>query len=107
MADNETFFPGSGILYYYVRPEDDAQMYNFDISFQRQIGRTPGIVDYLTYYRPNGRIPRYLLLDPYTNDVFGEEERLIKESITPKVIVKNRGKEILYIYDMFELTNQK
>ena len=79
MLDNETFFPGSGLLYYYIRPEDDSQIFSFDVSFQRQTGRTPGVGDYIAYYRPNGRTPRYLLLDPYANDVFGEEERLIKE----------------------------
>ena len=104
MKDNETFFPGSGILFYYIRSEDDIHEYRLNVDFQRQTGQKLKIVDYLNFYRPNGRFPRYLLLDPYYIEFFDEEERLIKQKIKPKVIVKNRGHEIVYIYDVLEFT---
>lgn len=102
MKDNETFFPGRGMIYYYTRENDDVYDYAFFTDFQRQVGKKPGIADYVNYYRPNGRFPRYLILDPYYNEIFGDEERLIKENIKPKVVVKVMDKEIIYIYDVYE-----
>ena len=102
LEENETFFPGSGVLYYYIRQEDDSQIFLFETDFRRQTGKSPGIADYLTYYRPNGRFPRYLILNPYSNEKFGEQERLIKERIEPTLIVKNKDKDIVYIYDVLK-----
>lgn len=67
LKDDETFLP-TGIYNFYYRYNDDILWWIFYSNFKKQTGKEPRLVDYLKYYKPEGRRVRYLYTDPYPTE---------------------------------------
>lgn len=105
LSENETFTGTYGILNYYLRHEDAYQYYFFRESVRAQTGRMPTITEKVDYFKPGGRYVRYLLL-PTPSKYLDDEEKLFRNTFNPNYIVNIKGQDIVYIYDIKNLSKK-
>ena len=104
LMSNETFYwPRSDFLYYYIRPEESFKKYNFETQFLSQTGRLPTINDYINLFKFDGKIIRYIILDPYEREDDDESILILKRQYKPNKIIYSKSKESAWIYDLKEL----
>ena len=104
---NETFITWGNIIYYYVRQEESLQSYMFFSSFQQQMGREPKIEDYVKYFHPFNRTLRYVTVKTNDYEAYGKDGYVLLEKYKPAKIIKIKGKDSIYLYDLFNLEEKR
>ncbi len=102
LEDNETFIGSEGVLFFYLRHSQGILDWNFHQAFIRQLGREPTLPEKIQYFRPENQTVRYLLLNPSPRERF-EEAKEFKKTFQPNHIIKIKGKDAMYIYDLKNL----
>src|SRR3989344_3724898 len=103
LGEDETFIGYEGVLFFYLRPQQGLIDHQFNIAFQQQIGREPTFLEKIQYFRPDNKTIRYLILPPEYQDE-PKYSKDFKKQYSPTEIIKLKGSEVAYIYDLRELS---
>ena len=99
---DETFIGSEGVIFFYLRHSQGILDWNFHQSFIQQLGREPTLQEKIQYFKPENQTVRYLLLDPSPRQRF-KEAKEFKETFQPNHIIKIKGKDAMFIYDLKNL----
>jgi len=102
LEDNETFLPQSVILYY-TRRDEGYPHYIFVEQVNKLAGRNPTLEEYIRYFRPNGRIVRYYLLNPNKPSA---ERDLLYDKYNPIHTIVLNNKNTVMVYDLKSIFQQ-
>jgi len=102
LADDETFYGPSQIIHFYIKRSQHLTSFQFDTYFKQQTGNDPTLGDRIQYYHPNNETIRYLFINPY-NMVLGNEGERFKTEYTPNDVIKIKGFDVFYVYDLENL----
>ncbi|MAH48996.1 hypothetical protein CMI37_24425 [Candidatus Pacearchaeota archaeon] len=107
LKENETYRYQEGEApQIYLRPNDPMIYYQlFDLNLNKQLGRSPTLAEQVQYFHPEGRDLRYYVENRWygTNT---EEIEILKKEYQPNYIVKLDNKDVMRIYDLFNLTKK-
>lgn len=104
MKENETFYFGRDIIYFYIRPEEYFQEYIFNTEFNKQLNRDTTVEERIKFFKFNNRTIRYIVIQAFkTRDEDPFIENLRKDYVPNKVIYSS-NKEAVYIYDLENLS---
>jgi len=106
LQENETYYP-HGISIYYIRNSDGLYHSYFEQAFIQQFNKKSGINDYITYYKPENRTLRYILVGQNDIESFNNEIKLFKETYEPNGYIQIKNKNITAIYDIYNLNKSK
>nr|MBI4156379.1 phospholipid carrier-dependent glycosyltransferase [Candidatus Woesearchaeota archaeon] len=100
MNDNETFILQPAELFFYSRPEQGLEDWNFYLAFRQQFGRDPNLEEKVVLFTPNNRAVRYLIVDPKGGNQFQAQIDQLTAKYEPneKLILKDQ--EVYWIYDL-------
>ena len=99
LSDNETFIPMT-MAHWYLRQNDSLYYYIFEQRFKQGTGKEPMIGDFLKYYRPEGRFPRYFLVNSLGQEGYVKE---LYDNYSPNYIARINGADSVYVYDILNL----
>lgn len=107
MFDNETFlYQEAAVPQIYSRHNDDIiHFQTFDQNLNKQLGRTPNLLDEVKYFHPEGRNLRYFVVQRW-NSKGSEEIETLKKEYKPSYIIKLDNKDIIRVYDLYNLTKK-
>lgn len=115
LQEGETFLPIDlhPIIYHYIEHNNDLLSYLFQLEFEKQIKKFPGINDYITYFHPENKTIRYLTI---SSEIISktadkgeivENNKIIKNKLRtefqPNHIIKIKNIPTIYIYDLQNL----
>lgn len=103
MDVNETYLPRAAPDYYYLRSEEDILHYQFILPYRQQLGRDPSTKEKIAYFHPFGRQIRYI---PVIVFYFTEDQNFLLEDYEPNWLITMHGKDIIFIYDVLNLTKK-
>src|SRR3989344_2724995 len=106
LKDNETFIGFEGVIFYYVRREQDLQNFYFEQIVQQNLGRLPTRSEKIKYFRPSNQSVRYILLN--ANPISGRDytDPLLidlRDNFEPNHRIILNNKETVWIYDLENL----
>ena len=103
LKDNETFIGFEGVIFYYVRREQDLQNFYFEQIVQQNLGRLPTAEEKIKYFHPSNQSVRYVLLN--ANPISGRDytDPLLidlRDNFEPNHRIILNNKETVWIYDL-------
>ena len=106
LKDNETFIGFEGVIFYYVRREQDLQNFYFEQIVQQNLGRLPTAEEKIKYFHPSNQSVRYVLLN--ANPISGRDytDPLLidlRDNFEPNHRIILNNKETVWIYDLENL----
>ena len=104
LKENETFYFGKDIIYYYLRHDQGFKEFAFDQTFLQKFNRMPTVQEKIQYFTPDNQRIRYIVIAQAYSD--GEEAETIKDlrknHIPIQTIYLNKD-EVAKIYDLDNL----
>ena len=108
MGANETFMYREGEVpqIYLRRPYDSSFYYQiFDLNLNKQLNREPNLAELVQYFHPEGRNLRYYVENRWYR-TSPEEIEILKREYQPNYIVRLDAKDVMRIYDLYNLTKR-
>lgn len=103
LANDETFYGADDITYYYIKRGQHLTSWQFDVAFKQQTGADPTVADRVKYYHPDNESIRYLLVNPYNENFFGQDTKSFESKYLPNDVLKMKNIDVFYVYDLESL----
>ncbi len=102
LKGNETFYGTPAIINYYLKRSQHLTKFQFDNYVNEKLGRDATLSERIRYYHPGNESIRYLFINPYYN-VFKDEAEVFKSKYKPNDVIRVKGLDIYYVYDLENL----
>jgi hypothetical protein len=100
LAPDETFYGVDDVTLFYIKRSQHLTSWQFDTAFKQQTGNDPNIFDRVKYYHPDNESIRYLLVNPYNENFFGQDTKSFESKYSPNDVLKIKGVDVFYVYDL-------
>ncbi|MEM4245575.1 MAG: hypothetical protein QXR60_05235, partial [Candidatus Nanoarchaeia archaeon] len=102
LKEGETFYGINPIIHFYIKRSQHLLSWQFETAFKEQTGHDPDVFERVKYFHPNNESIRYIFVSPYYANL-GKDTDTFKIRYEPNDIIRLKGLDIYYVYDMKNL----